>query len=99
MRKSSILILIQLLACTLGYGQSKSALPRVAIAGLAIESSTFSPAVSEEEAFRVRRGEDVFSYYPFLSPGSPDRKRAEWFPRSEERRVGKEWRSRWWANE
>lgn len=80
MRKSSILILIQLLACTLGYGQSKSALPRVAIAGLAIESSTFSPAVSHEEAFRVRRGEDIFSYYPFLSPEAPDRKRAEWFP-------------------
>jgi len=80
MRKSAFLILTQLLAITFGCSQPKSDLPRVAIAGLAIESSTFSPAVSEEEAFRVRRGEDVFSYYPFLSPESPDRKRAEWFP-------------------
>src|SRR5690554_283565 len=83
MRTLSYLILIPLLVAAFGCNQpasSSSDLPRIAIAGLAIESSTFSPAVSEEEAFRVRRGEDVFSYYPFLSPGSPDRKRAEWFP-------------------
>ena len=83
MRTLSYLILIPLLVAAFGCSQpasSSSDLPRIAIAGLAIESSTFSPAVSEEEAFRVRRGEDVFSYYPFLSPGSPDRKRAEWFP-------------------
>src|SRR5690554_3221616 len=83
MRTLSYLILIPLLVAAFGCCQpasSSSDLPRIAIAGLAIESSTFSPAVSEEEAFLVRRGEDVFSYYPFLSPGSPDRKRAEWFP-------------------
>ncbi len=55
-------------------------LPRVAIAGLAIESSTFSPATSGVEAFRVREGKEVFSYYPFLDSGSVDRSRAEWFP-------------------
>jgi microcystin degradation protein MlrC len=59
---------------------SSSDLPRVAICGLAIESSTFSPAQSNIEAFRVRRGEDVFSYYPFLADGAPDRERAEWIP-------------------
>ena len=48
--------------------------------GLAIESSTFSPAQSNEESFRVRHGQDVFTYYPFLSVDSVDRKRAEWFP-------------------
>ncbi|MCB9264968.1 MAG: M81 family metallopeptidase [Lewinellaceae bacterium] len=55
-------------------------LPRIAIAGLAIESSTFSPAQTHEEAFHAKTGEDVFTLYPFLSPDSLDRKRAEWIP-------------------
>jgi microcystin degradation protein MlrC len=55
-------------------------LPRVAIAGLAIESSTFSPAQTHEDAFHARLGEEVFSYYPFMSPDSNTRKRAQWFP-------------------
>ena len=54
--------------------------PRIAIAGLAIESSTFSPAKTTEEAFHARIGDDVFSYYPFLSIDSLDRKRAHWIP-------------------
>ncbi|TKG96464.1 M81 family peptidase [Puteibacter caeruleilacunae] len=60
--------------------KSKKKLPRIAIAGLAIESSTFSPAVSEIEAFRTRRGEEVFSYYPFFNKDSVNRKRADWVP-------------------
>ncbi len=55
-------------------------LPRIAIAGLAIESSTFSPAQSHEEAFHARVKDDVFSFYPFLSEDSLNRKRAEWVP-------------------
>lgn len=55
-------------------------LPRIAIAGLAIESSTFSPAVTNEEAFHAKTGEGVFSFYPFLSPDSAERKRADWIP-------------------
>lgn len=55
-------------------------LPRIAIAGLAIESSTFSPATSDVAAFRTREGADIFSYYPFLDSASVDRGRAEWFP-------------------
>jgi Uncharacterized conserved protein len=54
--------------------------PRVAIAGLAIESSTFSPARSTAESFKARIGEDIFNYYPFLSADSENRARAEWFP-------------------
>lgn len=61
-------------------GTEKEELPRVAIAGLAIESSTFSPAQSTEEAFHARVGDDVFSYYPFLEPDSLNRSRAEWVP-------------------
>ncbi|MCK3684807.1 M81 family metallopeptidase [Maribellus sp. YY47] len=55
-------------------------LPRVAIAGLAIESSTFSPAQSDISAFKARRGEEIFSYYPFMADSAPDRQRAQWFP-------------------
>ena len=58
---------------------SKS-LPRIAIAGLGIESSTFSPALTDEAAFHAKYGADIFSYYPFFAADSPLRRRAEWFP-------------------
>ncbi|WP_297761200.1 M81 family metallopeptidase [uncultured Muriicola sp.] len=55
-------------------------LPRIAIAGVAIESSTFSPALTHEDAFHAKTREAVFSYYPFLAPDSLLRKRAKWLP-------------------
>ncbi len=55
-------------------------LPRIAIAGLAIESSTFSPALTAEDAFHARYGINVFTLYPFLSADSPLRKGAVWIP-------------------
>lgn len=55
-------------------------LPRVAIAGLAIESSTFSPARTHEEAFRAKRGDEIFTSYPFYAPDSPVMARARYFP-------------------
>ena len=55
-------------------------LPRVAIAGLAIESSTFSPARTEAEAFHPLVGDEVLGRYPFLAPDHPNRGRARWFP-------------------
>lgn len=73
-------MLIQLCFIAVGSCQSKASLPRIAIAGIAIESSTFSPAVSHEEAFLTRVGEEVFSYYPFMAPDAANRKRAQWFP-------------------
>lgn len=54
--------------------------PRIAIAGLAIESCTFSPALTHEDAFHVKTGDEIFTSYPFLSPDSPNRKRANWIP-------------------
>jgi microcystin degradation protein MlrC len=54
--------------------------PRIAIAGLAIESSTFSPARTHEEDFHARTGDAVLEAYPFLAPGSKDRARAHWIP-------------------
>ncbi|MDN5211864.1 M81 family metallopeptidase [Fulvivirgaceae bacterium BMA12] len=59
---------------------SEKRLPRIAIAGLAIESSTFSPALTHENAFHAREGDDIYSYYPFLSADSVNRKRADWVP-------------------
>src|SRR5438128_76724 len=64
-----------------GFAQStNSALPRIAIAGLGIESSTFSPAVTNEEAFHARYGPEVFNAYPFMMAISPLRKQAIWLP-------------------
>ena len=52
--------------------------PRIAIAGLAIESSTFSPALTHEEAFHARYGIDIYSYYPFFNDEL--KSQAKWFP-------------------
>ena len=50
-------VLILIFSC-----QSTSLKPKIAIAGLAIESSTFSPAKTEASAFLARQGEKVFDY-------------------------------------
>ena len=55
-------------------------LPRIAIAGIAIESSTFSPARTDEAAFHAQYGREVFSRYPFLAKDSSLQKRAVWIP-------------------
>jgi microcystin degradation protein MlrC len=52
--------------------------PVIAIAGLGIESSTFSPARTEAPAFHPQHGEDVLTRYPFLAPGTPLREAADW---------------------
>lgn len=62
------------------HSQTDKNLPRVAVAGIAIESSTFSPALTEEEAFHARTGNAVLDYYPFMHQDSLDRGRAIWFP-------------------
>ncbi|MFF1303736.1 M81 family metallopeptidase [Streptomyces sp. NPDC058307] len=55
-----------------------SSRPVIAIAGLGIESSTFSPARTEAAAFHPLRGDDVLTRYPFLAPGQPLRDAADW---------------------
>ncbi|MEU5444620.1 M81 family metallopeptidase [Streptomyces griseofuscus] len=52
--------------------------PVIAIAGLGIESSTFSPARTEAPAFHPSRGADVLGRYPFLAPGEELREAADW---------------------
>ena len=54
--------------------------PRVGIAGISIESSTFSPHLSGDEAFTIRTGADLIGYYPFLAAGRELREAAEWVP-------------------
>lgn len=78
-RIANVFILLAVLVST-GCTTQQQQLPRVAIAGLSIESSTFSPAQSGIEAFQVRRGEEIFSYYPFMGSESSVRQRAQWFP-------------------
>ncbi|PID69269.1 MAG: microcystin degradation protein MlrC [Flavobacteriales bacterium] len=68
-------ILVLLLSC-----KTEKKLPRIAVAGLGIESSTFSPAVAQEDAFHTLYGTDLLNYYPFLQEGSENLKRAVWFP-------------------
>ncbi|MGI5189807.1 M81 family metallopeptidase [Promicromonospora sp. CA-289599] len=55
-----------------------SSRPRVAIAGMSIESSTFSPHRSGWEAFTLRRGDELVAHYPFLADGAPLRDAADW---------------------
>ncbi|MFC4873159.1 M81 family metallopeptidase [Negadavirga shengliensis] len=77
------IVFIPLSALLVGCGQSpdgQADLPRIAIAGLGIESSTFSPALTHEEAFHAKTGDEIYSLYPFLSPDSLNRKRARWVP-------------------
>lgn len=80
MKKLLLLVLLSALFFRCAEKESENKLPRIAIAGLAIESSTFSPALTHEEAFNARVDEDVFTFYPFLAPDSIHRKRAEWIP-------------------
>ena len=59
---------------------SEAQTPRIAICGLGIESSTFSPALTEEPAFHANYGAAIFDGYPFFAAGSNLRQRAIWIP-------------------
>ncbi len=53
--------------------------PRIAVVGIAIESSTFSPAKTTKDMFRILRGDDIFNSYPFMRDSSSEmRQRAHW---------------------
>lgn len=60
--------------------ESAARLPRIAIAGLAVESSTFSPARTTVESFRPKRGAEILATRPFWSPGGSLVDAAEWVP-------------------
>jgi microcystin degradation protein MlrC len=66
---------------SVGMNESSPARPpRIGIAGIAIESSTFSPHRSTVADFRVSRGDDLLTRYPFLATGAPLTERADWVP-------------------
>ena len=68
-------------SCQQGKNQKETKeMPRIAIAGLGIESSTFSPALTHEEAFHAKVGDSIFTKYPFLQVDSLNRNRAQWVP-------------------
>jgi microcystin degradation protein MlrC len=80
--RSSYYLLFTLIISLLFSCNTKSSrtIPRIAIAGLGIESSTFSPAQTTEEAFHAQLGMEIMDHYPFLKPESKNRPRAQWFP-------------------
>ncbi|RMI12700.1 M81 family metallopeptidase [Cellulomonas triticagri] len=54
--------------------------PRIAIAGIAIESSTFSPHRAGLRDFHVVTGDDLLARYDALAPGGALADRADWLP-------------------
>ena len=77
---SAFAVALFLLSCDSNSNSKSIKKPKIAIAGLAIESSTFSPATTEAAAFLAREGVAVFDYYPFLQEGQPQRQAANWAP-------------------
>ncbi len=71
---------LALFSCQQEQDSASDKLPRIAIAGLGIESSTFSPAVTYAEAFHPQTGDEIFDRYPFMAKDSTLRQRAEWIP-------------------
>ncbi|MEZ4808949.1 MAG: M81 family metallopeptidase [Allomuricauda sp.] len=71
------LLIITLIGCK---ETTKKELPKIAIAGLGIESSTFSPALTHEGAFHAKIGDSIFNAYPFMDADSSLRQRARWIP-------------------
>src|SRR5260221_2858910 len=74
------LLFLMMSYCWMGSPLQAGPPPRIAIAGLGIESSTFSPALTDEASFHAKYNTDVFSFYPFLSADSPLRRKAVWIP-------------------
>lgn len=52
--------------------------PVIAIAGLACETSTFTPSRTLAPAFHPRRGDQIIQRYPFIRPGTPLGGAADW---------------------
>ncbi|CAI7596055.1 unnamed protein product [Penicillium manginii] len=52
--------------------------PVIAVAGLACETSSFSPARTLEPAFHPRRGDEIIEKYSFIQPGTPLGHAASW---------------------
>jgi len=74
------LIIVTCLSLSCQQKETEKSKPKIAIAGFAIESSTFSPAKTEEEAFHARYKEGIFYMYPFLAKTTDLREKIDWYP-------------------
>ncbi|RYB94572.1 M81 family peptidase [Nocardioides oleivorans] len=54
------------------------ALPRIAVCGISLEASTFSPALTTAAMLSPRRGREVLDAWPFWSAGGSLAARADW---------------------
>ncbi len=77
--KNLKLLSVFILAVTLTSCKEKE-LPRIAIVGVGIECSTFSPAVTTIDDFTLRIGNDVIKAYPFFDEDTTLIDRAQWLP-------------------
>jgi microcystin degradation protein MlrC len=59
--------------------------PRIGIAGIWIESSTFSPAKTTKEDFNIKVDNDIFSSYSFFNKSYFDK--ATWLPTMRARAI------------
>lgn len=83
MKSTALLFLLAIIISCGSPNQSENeskTLPKIAVAGIGIESSTFSPAQTEEAAFHAKIGEEYFDRYPFFHADSATRARANWVP-------------------
>ncbi len=76
--KRALFLMITALLFVVGCTEKPK--PRVGVVGIAIECSTFSPARTSKDMFRVFRGDEMYRLYPFLSEDSTLRQQAEWLP-------------------
>ena len=71
----SLLIAVAALVAVSCTGEKK--LPKIAIAGIKIESCTFSPALSTEESFNVAIGDEIYDMIPYLRDGQPHKNKKD----------------------
>ena len=75
-----LVILLFFISCN-----NKIEKPRIGIAGIWIESSTFSPATTTKEDFNIKVDNDIFSSYSFFNKSYFDK--ATWLPTMRARAI------------
>ncbi len=83
MRMNSVCTKAILTACMLVMAaacQHQSSKPRIAIVGVGVECSTFSPARTTLDMFRPKYGDEILQSYPFFREDTTLINRAEWVP-------------------
>lgn len=81
MKRNLISLLVVILTIPFIFScKQENKKPRIAIAGIKIESGTFSPALSTESSFNVRIGDEIINNTSYLQPGSALHDKAVWIP-------------------